>query len=213
MTTTVLSTPTPPAASRRSSLTTARVQTNTSLFRSSPRADSMGGGSPRRPTEPTSAHAIDDTRPASSTGVVSATTIKSEDRNPEALRGDAGADALRIDPVVHVNRTGPAKGSFDSADRTGLGLMFQRTAKLSDTHGGNKEEDTGVNWNGSRNYRRSSSFDVPMDNSLGRFQSFSGSHMQLWDLLFHLSYISNLRYPVYNFFEPRCAQINGFANC
>jgi hypothetical protein len=65
-------------------------------------------------------------------------------------------------------------------------------------HAGIKEDDISIHWNGARSasYRRSASFDIPLDNSLGRSQSFSGVLIAIslalqglegfWETSFHL---------------------------
>jgi hypothetical protein len=106
---------------------------------------------------------------------------KPEEHNTvESLRGDVGADAPRIDSPSHRKRGVPAKRSFDSADRSVQSASFPQLEKLStETHSANEGENSGAIWNGSRSYRHSSSFEIPVDNVRGRFQSFTGLDMQL----------------------------------
>ncbi|KAG0554292.1 hypothetical protein KC19_12G080100 [Ceratodon purpureus] len=102
---------------------------------------------------------------------------KSYDRDSDRVRGDGGgdgdSDSLRTEPVPHMNRSRSARTS----DATGRGMPSEyarRQAHLI-SHLGDKEDDATLNWNGARSYssRKSPSFDVPLDNSLGRSHSFS----------------------------------------
>ena len=166
-------------ASRRSSIATPRLITSSgSSFRLSSRSDAHAGGSPRPSTAPDSDHGLDDTRPTSTAGGVSTSASKSQDSDLDnVLCGDGDSDTFRIDPVPHVSRSSSAKDNFRSLDSSGHGHTSQYAGKSSvHSNLGTKEEDATLNWNGARSYssRRSSSFDVPLDNSLGRSQSFSG---------------------------------------
>jgi hypothetical protein len=167
-------------------------------FRLSHRSDAHGGGSPRPSTAPESDHGLDDTvRPTPTSGVVSMSASKSYDRDLDNVRGDGdddggASDTSRIDPITHVSRSSPAKDrsspakdrsspakdSFRSSDSSGHGLTTSQHASKPSLHShlGTKEDTATLNWNGARSYssRRSSSFDVPLDNSLGRSHSFSG---------------------------------------
>ncbi|KAG0582551.1 hypothetical protein M758_3G068100 [Ceratodon purpureus] len=177
--TTVPSTPTPSMAPRRSSLTTPKLVTPSgSSFRLSTRSDAHAGVNPRPSTAPDSDHGLDDTRPTSTAGEASMSASKSYDRALENVRGggEGDSDTFRIDPVPHVSRSSSAKDNFRSSDSSGQGHTSQYASKSSlHSHLGTKEDDATLNWNGARSYssRRSSSFDVPLDNSLGRSQSFS----------------------------------------
>lgn len=151
-------------------------------FRLSSRADAHAGGSPRPSTAPDSDHGLDDTRPTSSSGVVSMSASKSCDHDLDNVRGDGGdegdGDTSRIDPPIpHVSRSNSSKESFRGSDSSGYGLTSQHASKPGlHSHLGTKEDNATLNWNGARSHssRRSSSFDVPLDNSLGRSHSFSG---------------------------------------
>jgi hypothetical protein len=109
---------------------------------------------------------------------------KSHDRDSDRVRGDGDgdSDSLRTDPVPHFNRSRSARTS----DSTGHGLQsdYARRQAHVMSHLGAKEDDATLNWNGARSYssRRSSSFDVPLDNSLGRSHSFSGLHLEYEDI-------------------------------
>lgn len=174
LTTTPSSTVTPSVPIRRSSLTTSRVPSiNTSKPPS--RADTLGGGSPRPVTAPNTSHGLDATRPNSSAGVLSATN--SHDFNSDSSHGDTEADAPRIESTVQQNRAGPTKDTSRSADSGSAALASNYFTKPTmKAHAGIKEDDISIHWNGARSasYRRSASFDIPLDNSLGRSQSFSG---------------------------------------
>jgi hypothetical protein len=104
---------------------------------------------------------------------------KSHDRDSDRVRGDGDgdSDSLRTDPVPHFNRSRSARTS----DSTGHGLQsdYARRQAHVMSHLGAKEDDATLNWNGAR---RSSSFDVPLDNSLGRSHSFSGLHLEYEDI-------------------------------
>lgn len=167
-------------ASRRSSITTPKLVTS-SGFRLSSRSDAHAGGSPRPSTAPDSDRRLDDTRPTSTTGVVSMSASKSYDRALDSVRGDGDddgdGDTFRIDPIPLASRSSSAKDSFRSSDSSGHGATSQHASKPSlQPHLGTKEDNATLNWNGARSYssRRSSSFDGPVDNSLGRSHSFSG---------------------------------------
>jgi hypothetical protein len=104
---------------------------------------------------------------------------KSYDLDLDNVRGggEGDSDTFRIDSVPHVNRSSSAKDNFRSSDNSGQGHTSQYISKPSlHSHLGAKEDDATLNWNGARSYssRRSSSFDIPLDNSLGRSHSFSG---------------------------------------
>ncbi|CAK9232236.1 unnamed protein product [Sphagnum jensenii] len=167
-TSTTVSTPTPTQA-RRSSMTTTKLHTASNVFRAANRSDLGIGLSPRPATELASAcHLTDEIRPATSAG--EKPSLKPEEHNiVENLRGDAGADSLRIDSPSHRKRGVPAKRSFDGADRSVHTSSFHQLEKLiSETRVSNEGEDSSVTWNGSRSYRRSSSFEVPADHVQGR---------------------------------------------
>ncbi|KAH9556503.1 hypothetical protein CY35_07G031700 [Sphagnum magellanicum] len=172
-TSTTVSTPTPTQA-RRSSMTTTKLHTTSNVFRAANRSDLMIGLSPRPATElATAGHLTDESRPATSAG--EKTSLRPEEHNTvENLRGDAGADSLRIDSPSHRKRGVPAKRSFDGAERSVHTSSFHQLEKLiSETRVSNEGEDSSVTWNGSRSYRRSSSFEVPADHVQGRFQSYT----------------------------------------
>jgi hypothetical protein len=206
---TVPSTTTPTVSSRRSSLITPKAAPSSgSSFRLSSRSDAHGAGSPRPSTALGSDHGLDDTRPTSTAGGVSMSSSKfhdrdsskaydressksydrdsskSHDRDSDRVRGDGDgdSDSLRTDPVPHFNRSRSARTS----DSTGHGLQsdYARRQAHVMSHLGAKEDDATLNWNGARSYssRRSSSFDVPLDNSLGRSHSFSGLHLEYEDI-------------------------------
>jgi len=154
---------------------------SSSGFRLSSRADAHAGGSPRPSTAPDSDHGLDDARPTSTTGVVSMSASKSYDRDLDNVRGDGDndgdGDTSRIDPIPHVSRSSSTKDSFRGSDSSGHGLTSQHASKPSlHSHLGTKEDNATLNWNGARSHssRRSSSFDGPLENSLGRSHSFSG---------------------------------------
>jgi hypothetical protein len=196
LTTTPSSTVTPSVPIRRSSLTTSRVP---SINTSKPptRADTLGGGSPRPVTAPNTSHGLDASRPNSSAGVLSATN--SHDFNSDSSHGDTEADAPRIESTVQQNRAGPTKDTSRSADSGSAALASNYFSKPTmKAHAGIKEDDISIHWNGARSasYRRSASFDIPLDNSLGRSQSFSGVLIAIslalqglegfWETSFHL---------------------------
>ncbi len=185
-TSTTVSTPTPTQA-RRSSMTTTKLHTASNVFRAANRSDLGIGLSPRPATEFASAcHLTDEIRPATSAG--EKPSLKPEEHNiVENLRGNAGADSLRIDSPIHRKRGVPAKRSFDGADRSVHTSSFHQLEKLiSETHVSNEGEDSSVTWNGSRSYRRSSSFEVPADHVQGRFQSYTGLTIELSTCDLHL---------------------------
>ncbi|XP_024357566.1 katanin p80 WD40 repeat-containing subunit B1 homolog KTN80.4 isoform X2 [Physcomitrium patens] len=173
--TTVPATPTPTIASRRSSIAAPKATPpSASSFRFSSRSDANAGGSPRLSTASDCEPGLDDTRPTVTAGGVSMSTSKSHDRDLDNVdgNGDGASDAFRTDPIPHVNRSSSARRP-DSSGHGSASQYGSRSNLIS--HLGTKEDDATVNWNGSRSYssRRSSSFDVPLDNNLGRSHSFS----------------------------------------
>lgn len=201
--TSVPSAPTPASTTRRSSLTAAKLATpGGSSFRMSSRSDAHRGGSPRPSTAPDSDHGMDDSRPTTAAGGASMSTksydrdsskfhdrdsSKFHDRDSDRVRGDGGGDSdtFRIDPIPHMNRSSSAR----SSDGGGHGLPSQFASRPNSiSHLGTKEDDATLNWNGARSYssRKSASFDVPLDNSLGRSHSFSGLHLKVSCIFKHL---------------------------
>ena len=101
---------------------------------------------------------------------------KSYDRDSDRVRadGDSDSDTLRSDPVPFMNRSRSVRTSDSMPSE-----YARRQAHLISNLGA-KEDDATLNWNGARSYssRRSSTFDFPLDNSLGRSHSFSGLHLK-----------------------------------